>query len=128
MKRIKTSIIVIGVVSGGLILAVIGYAGMGGGNHGPTDRFDDRYGDNHNHINGSYHDSNFNDHHRDYYDNYQGYNRSNGHRNRPLYERHSDGITDHEMNNGDGIDRYPGNGIRHRKGSVRERYNHTRID
>ncbi|WP_155306166.1 hypothetical protein [Desulfosarcina widdelii] len=125
MKRIKTSIIVIGVVSGCLILAVIGYAGMGGGNHGSTDRFDGRYGDNHG--NGSYHDSNYNDHHWDY-DNYQGYSRSNRHRNRPPYEHHNNEIMDHEMNIGNGIDRYPGNGILHRKGSVRERYNHTRID
>ena len=122
MKKIKNSIIVISVVSGCLVLAVIGYAGMGGGHHGFADRFDDRYGDNHYHINGSYHDSNFNDHHRDYYDNYQGDNRSYGHRNRPLYERHSDGITDHEMNNGDGNnDRFPGNALKHRKRSVPER-------
>ena len=120
MRKIKTSIIVIGIVSGCLILAVIGYAGMGGGHHGSTDRFDDRYGDNNYHNNGSYHDSNFNDHHRNY-DNYQGYNRSNDHRNRPPYERHSEGITDHEMNNWDGSERYPGNGIQHRKRSVPER-------
>ena len=118
MRKIKTSIIVIGIVSGCLILTVIGYAGMGGGHHGSNERFNGRYGDNHG--NGSNADSYFNDHHRDN-DNYQGYNRSNDHRNRPPYEHHNNMMMDHEMNNiGNGIDRYPGNGMQHRQRSAPE--------
>ena len=125
MKKIKSLIVAIGVLSGCLTFAVIGYAGMGGGHHGSNDRIDNRYG--YNHSNGSHHDSNYNDHHGEYNDhhrdndNSQGYNRSNGHRSRSTYGHHNDGIANHELNNGDYIDRYPGNAIQHPTKSAPER-------
>ena len=119
MKRIKSLIIAICVLSGFLIFAATGYSGMGGSHHGANNRFDSRYG--YNHSNGSHHDSNYNDHYRGH-DNAQRYNRSNGYRSELPYGNHNDMEAEQEMNHGDYyIERHPDNDIHHRNRSVRER-------
>ncbi|MCB2141113.1 hypothetical protein KQH27_00230 [bacterium] len=119
MERIKTSIIVFGVVSGCLILAVIGYAGMGSGHHGShhgsMDGVSERYGDNHGY--GAYHGSYFNLHHQDL-DNAHGYDQLYGHKSRSPYKRQNDRNEDHEMKNENATDHFPDNALQRREGSA----------